>query len=257
MSTKKRLIFALLYNEGHFCQSRNFRLQKVGMYDWLFNNYNFSHIAEYLDELVVINVNPSDQNEDDFLAQVKKIVSKVFIPVAIGGGIKNVDNAKKAFNSGADKVILNSLVRESIIDCKKIIDVYGSQSVVGSIDYKTIDNTDYIYDWKYNTINQNIDLQEYIKKCEDLGFGEILINSVNRDGTGFGYDIDSINRIESYCNLPLMVMGGAGSLNHFKPTFKIPNVDACVTANLLNFIGDALQNVRHGLLEEKIDLAKF
>ena len=81
MATKKRLIFTLLYSDGYFCQSRNFRCQKVGDFDWLFNNYKFSKITSFLDELVVINVNPIEELYQNFLNVVKHIVENVFIPV--------------------------------------------------------------------------------------------------------------------------------------------------------------------------------
>lgn len=256
MSTKKRLIFALLYKDGFYCQSRNFNIQKVGKFDWLFNNYNFTHIAEYLDELIVINVNPTKVNQPEFLEEVKRIINNVFIPTAIGGGIIDVKTADSAFNSGADKVIINSLIREDEKEVKNIVSKYGSQSVIVSIDYKK-DDQKKIFDWKTKDTLNSFTLKNYIQKCENLNIGEILLNSVNKDGTGFGFDIETIKEVASYCKLPLIIMGGAGKADHFSPVYKLPNVDAVVTANLLNFIGEALPNVRNYLLNENINLAKF
>lgn len=257
MSTKKRLIFALLYSDGFYCQSRNFHLQKVGKFDWLFNNYNFSKVAEHLDELVVINVNPRSDNQVGFFEEVKQIINNVFIPIAIGGGISDIKSANMAFNSGADKIILNSLVRENTSEVRKVISEYGSQSVVAAIDYKRMEDEVDIFEWRGRKVLNNTPIKDYVLKCQELGFGEILLNSVNKDGTGFGYDLDIISDVASYCELPLMVMGGAGKYDHFLPVFEIDHVDAAITANLLNFIGDAIADTRTQVMSNGIDLAKF
>ena len=173
MSTKKRLIFALLYSDGFYCQSRNFKLQKVAKFDWLFNNYNFSSVARHLDELIVINVTPYKEKKEEFLDEVKKITSNVFVPVAIGGGITDIISANKAFNSGADKIILNSLVRENPREVKRLISEYGSQSVVAAIDFKsTIDGTK-VFEWINKKVIAELSIKEYVKLCHDLDFGEI------------------------------------------------------------------------------------
>ena len=257
MATKKRLIFTLLYSDGYFCQSRNFRCQKVGDYNWLFNNYKFSKIAGFLDELIVINVNPIVESYSGFLENVKLIVENVFIPVAIGGGIYSVDKATDYLNSGADKVILNSIIRKDCNAVSAIINRLGSQSVVASIDYKSRDGRHLLYDWETKKIIEGQDLGAFVTTCHDLEFGEILLNSVEKDGTGFGFDIDIIQEISHLCKLPLIVMGGAGKSAHFSPVYKIPIVDAVATANLLNFLGDSLPQTRMNLLDEEVDLARF
>jgi len=257
MATKKRLIFTLLYSDGYFCQSRNFRCQKVGNYEWLFNNYKFSKITGFLDELIVINVNPIPELYPDFLDVVKCIVENVFIPVAIGGGIYSVDKAIDCLNSGADKIILNSTIRKDSDAVSAIINRLGSQSVVASIDYKSRDGRQMLYDWETKEIIDDQDLGAIITKCHDLSFGEILLNSVQKDGTGFGFDIEIIHKISYLCKLPLIVMGGAGKSDHFSPAFKIPIVDAVATANILNFIGDSIPQTRMNLLDEGVDLARF
>lgn len=257
MATKKRMIFTLLYDSGYFCQSRNFHCQKVGDFEWLFNNYNFSRIAEYLDELIVINVNPTKDNNKEFLKTVERIVENVFIPVAIGGGIISLDSAISYLNSGADKIILNSTIRVDPETVDTIVNNLGSQSVVASIDYRTRDNKSWVYDWKTKKNNENEELLSYLEKCHDFEFGEILLNSVDKDGTGFGLDIDVIEEVSLLCKLPLIVMGGAGKFDHFPPAYEIPAVDAVATANLLNFIGDSLPATRRKLIEYGIELARF
>ena len=98
---KKRLCFTLLYSERNFCVSRNFKLQKVGGIDWLLDNYNFESILEYLDELIILNIDKKENNEiynSSFFEDIEKILKKCFLPVTLGGGIKNFEIAKKLFN---------------------------------------------------------------------------------------------------------------------------------------------------------------
>jgi len=257
MATKKRLIFTLLYSDGYFCQSRNFRCQKVGNYDWLFNNYKFSKIAAFLDELIVLNVNPSADSYPSFLNVVKRIVTNVFVPLSIGGGIYSLERAVDCFQNGADKVILNSAVRKNVMVTSKIINHFGSQSVVASIDYKLKEKDAWVYDWEQKKIIHGLDLRSYLNLLQETGFGEILLNSVDKDGTGFGFDIETINEHSKNVVLPLIAMGGAGKSKHFSDIFKSVGIDAAATANLLNFISDAIPFARMNLLEEGIDLAKF
>ena len=152
MATNKRLIFTLLYSDGYFCQSRNFRCQKVGKYDWVFNNYKFSKIAAFLDELIVLNVNPSADSYPSFLNVVKRIVTNVFVPLSIGGGIYSLYRANDCFHNGADKIILNSAIRKNKEAVSQIINHFGTQSVVASVDYKMKEDDAWVYDWKYKKI---------------------------------------------------------------------------------------------------------
>ena len=257
MATKKRLIFTLLYSEGYFCQSRNFRCQKVGDFDWLIDNYKFSKITSFLDELFVINVNPIGGLYEDFLRVVKHIVGNVFIPVTIGGGIYSLDRANDCFKNGADKIILNSAIRKNKEAVSQIINHFGTQSVVASVDYKINEEDAWVYDWEYKKIIHELELIPYLNLIQETGFGEILLNSVDRDGTGFGFDIKAIEKISRNCTLPLITMGGAGKYEHFFEIYNLVDVDAVATANLLNFISDAIPTVRLKLLESGVKLAQF
>ena len=257
MATKKRLIYTLLYSGGYFCQSRNFRCQKVGNYEWLFNNYKFSRLAGYLDELIIINVNPTSGSYQTFLDIVKRIVKNIFIPVTIGGGINSLDKALECFQNGADKILLNTVPLNDKILASQIINYFGSQSLVSSVDYKIIDDKAWIYDWKNNRVILELDLITYIKELQDLQFGEILLNSVEKDGTGFGLDMGTMESVSKICTLPLIVMGGAGQYDHFSKVYRNGIADAVSTANILNFIGDALPNIRKRLLKNGFDLAHF
>ena len=252
---RKRLIFVLIYSEGFFCQSRNFRLQKVGKVDWIIDNYKFSEVSKYIDELIILDASPT-KDIARFCDDVQIIIENIHIPKCFGGGISSLGGVSKLFAAGADKISINSLAFDDPGACKEIISQYGSQSIVASIDYKSEDGHEIVY--KSNgTISTGIELSQHVNFLNEIGFGEILLNSMDRDGTGFGYDLDKIISISNLSTLPIIALGGAGNKNHFHAGLLIENVGAVATANLFNFMEDALGISRDYLLEEKINLAKW
>lgn len=253
---RKRIIFALIYSDGYFMQSRNFRLQKVGNLHWLEKNYKFQNISFALDELIVLNATRADKNIAQFADTVSKLVNDVFIPIAAGGGIKTMEDAELLFKSGADKIVLNSLLVEHPEMVKELIKNYGSQSVVACIDCKT--NGDF-YDIFINDGNTKIDfsMKEYIKYLEELGAGEIFLNSIDKDGTGFGFDQTLIECVNQITTLPLIIAGGAGNENHLAQGLQIDNVSAVATANLFNFIGNGLPNARKQIIDSNENIANW
>jgi cyclase len=253
---RKRIIFSLIYADGFFNQSRNFRLQKVGNEKWLEHNYHFSKIAHSLDELILIDATKSNKNIYKFSETISKIVENVFIPICAGGGIRNISDAELLFNSGADKILLNSSLFENPNLVFELVKIYGSQSIVASIDYKIKDKTISVFINDGST-EINMDLKSYIKYVQSLGVGEIYLNSIDKDGTGFGYDFDTINNIVDCINLPLIIAGGAGNESHLLEGLKVEKINAVATANLFNFIGDGLINARDIILKKGENLAKW
>ncbi len=237
-------------------QSRNFRLQKVGNLNWLEKNYKFQNIAFALDELIVLNANRLEKNMVEFASTISKLVNNVFIPIAAGGGIKTMEDAELLFKHGADKIVLNSLLFENPLVVKELVQKYGSQSVVASIDCKSNERNFEIF--INNGSNKiNLELSDYIKYLEDLNIGEIYLNSIDKDGTGFGYDEILIEQVNEKTRLPLIIAGGAGNGLHLKNGLKIHNVSAVATANLFNFIGDGLPNARFQLINEGENIANW
>jgi cyclase len=253
---RKRIIFTLIYSEGNFMQSRNFRLQKVGNLHWLEKNYKFQDIAFALDELIVLNASKVNKNMMEFASTVSKLVNDVFIPIAAGGGIRSMQDADLLFKSGADKIVLNSLLVENPGMVKEIIKNYGSQSVVACIDCKLSHDS---YDIFINDGSLKIDyeLKSYIAYLEQLGVGEIYLNSIDKDGTGFGYDQKMIETVNKNISLPLIIAGGAGNESHLAHGLKIENVSAVATANLFNFIGNGLPTARSQIIAANENIANW
>jgi cyclase len=253
---RKRIIFTLIYENGFFNQSRNFRLQKVGNLTWLERNYKFKDIAFSLDELIVLNASKKDKGIKSFANILSKLVNDVFIPISAGGGIRSIEDAKLLFDSGADKIVLNTILFTNSDLVKGLVSIYGSQSIIASVDYKIIDNTHKVY-IENGTKELGIDLLQYIKHIQDLEIGEIYLNSIDKDGTGFGYDFKTIEKLSTNIKVPLIIAGGAGNEVHLKKGLELDFVNAVATANLFNFIGDGLPKARQNILNEGVNIAKW
>ena len=158
---RKRIIFTLIYSQGGFNQSRNFRLQKVGNLNWIEKNYQFQKIAFSLDELIVLNASKGEKNLHEFASEISNLVGDVFIPIAAGGGIRTLQDAELLFNSGADKIVLNSALKNDPDLIRELVKRYGAQSVVASIDYKNCNGLNEVY-IKDGTLKLNETLNEYI-----------------------------------------------------------------------------------------------
>jgi cyclase len=251
---KKRLIFTLLYTRGSFMLSRNFRLQAVGNLDWLQRNYDFSRISNYIDELIVLDVTRENRNLDEFCEVLKFITLNNFVPITAGGGVKDVDSARRLLRSGADKILINSGLFNKSNLAKELSEEYGQQCVVGSIDLKRSCTGEFQV-WSNDGGNlQEAPAKDLLSEALKLEVGEIYLNSMDRDGTGQGLDLDILELLPARCNRPIIVAGGAGNSDHLMVGLKDSRVDAVATANLFNFIGDGLKKARQDLVSGGIVL---
>jgi len=253
---RKRIIFTLIYSQGFFMLSRNFRLQKVGDLNWLERNYKFQKIAVSIDELIVLNATKENKSIKEFANIVSSLVNDVFIPIAAGGGIKSVEDAEILFNNGADKIVLNSLLVENPKMITQLVQKYGSQSIVACIDYKNINGVNEVY-IQDGTKKVDMELEDYIRYVVGLDIGEVYLNSIDKDGTGFGYDLETIKRVEKKISVPLIIAGGAGNESHLIEGLSNDGVSAVATANLFNFVGNGLPNARIKVLESGLNIANW
>ena len=181
---KKRIIFCLLYKDGYFVQSRNFITNIIGDTNWIIKNYNFLNISNYIDELIIIDISLK-KNTNSFLKNVERIVKRSFIPLTLGGGIKNLPLARTFLENMSDKILVNTALFENDKIIKEISNRYGSQSIVASLDYKYEKNKKIIL--KNNAkIKVNNEFKKILKFINNLDVGEIILNSVDKDGTGQG-----------------------------------------------------------------------
>lgn len=251
---KKRLIFTLLYSDGYFVLSRNFRLQKVGDLSWLKLNYNFSHISYSIDELIVLDVTRGEKNIDKFCSILKQLTKGCFVPITAGGGINTIAGAHKLLRSGADKVVINSALYESTNFIADLASEFGQQCIVASIDIKTgLDGTYQVWS-RGGTLQIDGTADMLISQVSQSNVGEIYINSMDRDGTGNGYDLGLLDLLPANMLKSVILAGGVGNASHLAAGLADPRVDAVSTAHLFNFIGDGLKNARKSLISGGVDL---
>ena len=254
---KKRIIFTLLYCDGHFMLSRNFRLQKVGNLNWLKKNYDFSHISFYIDELIVLDVSRSERSISIFSKALESLTEGCFVPIAAGGGIRTIEDASLLLRSGADKVVINTSLFEDRSLLNGLITNFGRQCVVGSVDLKKFEDEKYQIWIESGTKCLNGAPANLLGAMLDNPPGEIYLNSIDQDGTGKGFDLTMLGQLPERFPSPIILAGGAGNAKHLAEALFDPRVDAVATANLFNFVGDGLMKARKSVDANGISLAKW
>ena len=186
------------------------------------------------DEICFLDITASNENREIIYDVVKKTSKKCFVPLTVGGGVRSIDDVKKLLNFGADKVSINTAAvqnPEVVVESSK---KFGSQCIVVAIDAKK--NAD---KWEIFTHggrnNTGIDAIEFAKKMEKNGAGELLITSMDRDGTQVGYDIELMSIISSKVNIPIIASGGVGNLDHLVDGIKLGNVNAVLAASIFHY----------------------
>lgn len=256
MSVKKRLIFEILFDSGNICISRNFRLQKMGSIDWFHQSFSVLDLTKHIDELTIINLSDSVEYDLEFNKFVSTISSTCFAPLTLGGRIKNKQDAKKYLDMGADKIILNRNFFNNVNNIVEISDSYGQQFLLLSIDYSGSAEFAKVFS------NQG---KELICKLSELPLefinrvaGEVILRSINQDGTGNGLDVKiTENPIVDKFDIPIILAGGAGKPSHISEALKIESISGVATSNLINFIGDGLKQTRVEIKNTGIEIPKF
>ena len=186
------------------------------------------------DEICFLDITASNENRDIIYEVVEKTSKKCFVPLTVGGGIRSVEDINKLLNCGADKVSINTAAVENskvVIDSSK---KFGSQCIVVAIDAKKNQNK-----WEVFTHggrnNSRIDVLEYAKQMEENGAGELLVTSMDRDGTQVGYDIDLMSEISSKVNIPVIASGGVGNLDHLVDGIKLGKASAVLAASIFHY----------------------
>ena len=227
--------------------SRNFRLQKVGNLHWLQSNYNFSHISFSIDELIVLDVTRGEKKPDEFCAALKQLTEGCFVPIAAGGGVRTIETARNLLRSGADKVVVNSALYENNGFISELASEFGQQCVVASMDIKS--SPDGTQAWsECGSQCQPGAAANWIERVTQDTIGEIYLNSMDRDGTGQGYDLQLLDLLPANMPKPVILAGGVGNASHLAAGLADPRVDAVATAHLFNFVGDGLKQARQSLI---------
>jgi cyclase len=215
----KRIIPCLLLKDHQLVKTKKFKNP-----NYIGDPCNTIRIFNELevDELIILDINSHSKNHEINYSLLKDIATEAFMPMGYGGGIKTLDQARKVFEIGFEKIILNSLSFSSPSTVKKLVNEFGSQAVVASVDYKHnyFSKKNYVYVNSGN-INTGILVLDYCKNLINLGIGEIFLTSINREGTWSGFDIETIENIEKNVNVPLIAHGGCGSPEDIKTLIKL------------------------------------
>lgn len=254
---KPRMCFAILYADGKFHLSRNFNLQEVGDFDWLMKNYEFESIARSIDELLILNVGRSELDWPGFLQSMQKVVKHCFMPVAVGGGINNTEQVRLLFENGADKVVLNSAFFSDPQLVTSLVSLYGTQSIVASLDFRRNDAGEAEIFINGGRENTGVLLADAVSGAARAGAGEIYLTSIDRDGTGMGYDLAALETAFKSCDLPIIASGGADTSDRLAEGIRSGFASAVSTAHLFNFMGDGLRDTREELIADGIPLSQW
>tara|TARA_B100001029_G_scaffold179197_1_gene187894 strand:+ start:12 stop:767 length:756 start_codon:yes stop_codon:yes gene_type:complete len=205
------------------------------------------------DEICFLDISASLENRDTLINIVKKTAEEVFIPLTVGGGIKSIDNIQSLLKAGADKVSINSAAITDPNIIKKSSNYFGSQCIVVAVDVKKNKNSWLVYSHG-GTKNTGIDAIEWLRKVEQLGAGEILLTSMDRDGTKLGFDLDILAEANKILGIPVIASGGVGSIHHFYEGVKDGGADALLAASVFHFNEFSIMEVKNYLKKNNIDV---
>jgi imidazole glycerol-phosphate synthase subunit HisF len=211
--------------------------------------------AEGADELVFLDITASSDNRSIIIDLVRRVADQVFIPLTVGGGLDSIDDIRSVLRAGADKVSLNSAAvsRPSLLS--EGAETFGSQCVVLAIDARRRNPEDSRAGWAVYTHGgrkcAELDAVEWAARAEELGAGEILLTSMDRDGTRDGYDLDLTAAVTAAVRIPVIASGGAGKLGHFREAFD-SGASAVLAASLFHFGEYRINEVKQYLREQGI-----
>ena len=218
-------------------------------------DYAFKYYEQGIDELLLLDSVASLHGRNALHEILDDITKNIFIPITIGGGINSLDQAKKMFDSGADKITMNSFAVENPTLINEVASNFGSQAVTISLQVKRIDNNFKVMTFNGREISEkNID--NWIKEVEDRGAGEIMITSIDQEGTLNGFDIELQKYILEKSKLPIICSGGIGTLEHIKDTFN-NGAEAVAIASALHYEKISLKNIRSELLSTGIKVRRI
>lgn len=243
---KKRMILCLLMrNDGIFCNSRNFTLQAVGELSWVRRYLDFMAI----DELVLLNIDREPKSVPRFAEQMMELARLCFVPISAGGGVARLTDFEMLLGSGADKVVVNThAVREPEF-ITTAARRFGSQCVVVSIDYKRGLNGNRVMAAN-GTSSTARDPLEWAREVEQRGAGEIFLTSIDRDGTGRGYDIETLRAVVDAVRIPVIASGGVGEFQHLTDGIEKGGASAVSAANIFHYIGNGLVKAKQHMISK-------
>ena len=247
---KKRIIPCLDIKDGRVVKGVQFlKLKDAGSPVELASFYS----KNGADELVFLDISATLEKRKTLAEMVTQLSKEINIPFTVGGGIQSVDDARLLLQSGADKVSINSAAFLNPELITQISDAFGSQSLVVAIDIKKLDNDWYVF-IKGGTESTGILAIDWAKKVEELGAGELLITSMNNDGSKDGFALEITNEISKAVSIPVIASGGAGNSQHFIDLFTKTEVSAGLAASIFHFNEVPISELKNVLKTQNIPI---
>ena len=247
---KKRIIPCLDIKNGRTVKGVNFiNINDAGDPVELAKRY----VNEGADELVFLDITATVEKRKTLVALVERIAAEINIPFTVGGGINNSDDVALLIKAGADKISINSSAVKNPMLISEIAERFGSQCVVVAIDTGLIDN-EWIVFVNGGRTQTPLKTIEWAISAEKLGAGEILLTSMNTDGTKSGFSLDITGEVTKETNIPVIASGGAGSMEHFRDVFNATGCSAALAASIFHFGEISIPDLKKFLLKENINV---
>lgn len=246
----KRIIPCLDVKEGKVVKGINFvGLKDVGDPVELAKSY----YEQGADEIVFLDISATNEGRDTMVEVVKKVAETIFIPFTVGGGIRTLEDITRMLRAGADKISLNSAAVHNPEVIREGANMFGSQCIVVAIDAKQREDQSgwnvYINGGRIDT---GMDLLEWTRKVVDLGAGEILLTSMDADGTKQGFDIEMLKAVSSMVRVPVIASGGCGNIEHINEVFQKDVADAALAASIFHYGEHTVKEVKEYLRNSNV-----
>ena len=245
---KTRVIPCMLFNGFNLIKTIKFEnIRNLGNPIQTARVYNSRNV----DELIFIDMKASEDKREIFYDIVENIAKECFMPLTIGGGIHSLEDISRLLKVGADKVSINSEAIKNSQFIRQASKKFGSQCVVVSIDVKKEDGDYYVFinRGKENSGKRAVD---WAKEVERFGAGEILLNSIDKDGTMGGFDCDLVKEISSSVSLPIIALGGAGKVQDIIDVIKLGGADAVSLSSMFHYSGHTVNSIKQRMLQAEI-----
>jgi cyclase len=251
MTLAKRIIPCLDVTAGRVVKGVNFvELRDAGDPVEIARRYD----EQGADELTFLDITATSDGRDLILHIIEAVASQVFIPLTVGGGVRSVDDVRRLLNAGADKISINSSAIANPQMVQDAAQKYGSQCIVIAIDAKKSGDGK----WEVYTHGgrkpTGLDVVEWAKKMEGLGVGELLLTSMDRDGTKSGFDLDLTRAVSDAVSIPVIASGGVGGLQDLADGIKIGKADAVLAASIFHYGEHTVQEAKHFMAEQGIPM---
>jgi len=244
----KRIIACLDVRDGQVVKGVQFQeLKHAGDPAELSRRYN----VEGIDEVVILDITATLERRQALAKTIAAVAHEIFLPLTVGGGIRTEEDADAAVEAGADKVSLNTAALRNPGLITTLANRYGSQAVIVAIDAKRRDDTFAVY-VRSGTSDAARDAVAWARQAEEYGAGEILLTSMDRDGTRAGFDCEMTAAVSDAVNIPVIASGGAGTFEHFADVFTDGHADAALAASIFHYAESSVSDLKHYLRDRGI-----